>query len=96
MVKGNGYVRQILCEAAHSAAKTESQFKGFHKALTVRRGYKRATMAVAHKILEIVFVVLNKKEAYKDPKVNYEELMVKRNAPRWIAMLKKYYMKKIA
>lgn len=89
-------MRQILCEVAHSAARTECQFKGFHKALMIRRGYKRAIIAVGHKILETVFVILSKKEAYKDPKVNYEELMVKRNAPRWIAMLRKYYIPEVA
>ena len=62
----------------------------------IRRGYKRAIVAVGHKILETAFVVLSKKEAYKDPKVNYEALMVKRNAPRWIAMLRKYKQNKAA
>ena len=31
-------------------------------------------------------------KADKDHTVNYEELMVKRNAPRWIAALKRYNM----
>jgi hypothetical protein len=32
------------------------------------------------------FVILSNKEPYKDPKVNYEELLVMCNAPRWIAI----------
>ncbi len=88
--KGNVYVRQLLCEAANSAIRTESQFKGFYKGLVIRRGHKRAIVAVAHKILEVIFAVLKKKEPYKDPKIDYEALSVQRNAPRWINKLKKY------
>jgi len=88
--KGNIYVRQLLCEAANSAIRTESQFKGLYKGLVIRRGHKRAIVAVAHKILEVVFVILKKKEPYRDPKIDYEALAVKRNAPRWINKLKQY------
>ena len=88
--QGNRYVRQLLCEAANSAVKTESQFKGFYRGLVIRRGHKKAIVAVGHKILETIYVVLNKKEPYKDPKVDYEALMVKRNAPRWLKALQKF------
>jgi transposase len=88
--KGNKYVRQILCEASNSARKTESQFKGLYQGLAIRRGHNRAILAIGRKLLEITFVVLSKKEPYKDPKVDYEKLLVMRNAPRWIAKLKRY------
>jgi hypothetical protein len=79
-----------LCEIANSASKTNSQFKGYYKGLVIRRGVNRAIIALAHKILEIVYTVLNKKEPYKDPNINYEALVVERNAPRWFAALKKF------
>ena len=88
--KGNKYVRQLLCEAANSAIKTESQFRGYYQGLVIRRGHKQAIVAVGHKILEVIFVVLNRKEPYRDPKVDYEALMVKRNAPRWLKALQKF------
>jgi transposase len=88
--KGNKFVRQILCEASNSARKTESQFKYLYQGLVIRRGHNRAILAVGRKLLEITFVVLSKKEPYKDPKVDYEKLLVMRNAPRWIAKLKRY------
>lgn len=88
--KGNYYVRRTLCECAHAAAKTTSQFKGLHDGLVIRRGKKRAVIAVAHKQLEIAFTLLKNKQPYRDPQVSYEELVVKRNAPRWIEALKKY------
>jgi len=88
--KGNRYVRAILCEVANAARKTDSQFKGLYQGLVIRRGHKRAIIAVGHRILEVVYLLLSKKEPYRDPCVDYEALMVKRNAPRWIQALRKY------
>jgi hypothetical protein len=45
---------------------------------------------VGHKLLEIIYVILSKKEPYRDPGVDYERLVVDRNAPRWIKALQKY------
>jgi transposase len=47
-------------------------------------------MAVGHKLLQVIYVVLTKKEAYRDPGVDYEKLTVDRNAPRWLKALEKY------
>ena len=47
----------------------------------VRRGYKRAIVATAHKLLRVVYVVLRDARPYHDPEADYEELMVRRNAP---------------
>ena len=88
--KGDRYVKQILCEVSNSAIKTESQFKGFYKGIVIRRGHKRAIIAVGHKLLEIVYIVLSKKKPYKDPEIDYEALTVQRNAPRWIQALEKF------
>jgi transposase len=89
-VKGSPSLRKILCEVANSAIKTTSQFKCYYQALQIRRGYKRAIIASGHKILRVIFKLLSSGLAYFDPDVNYEELMVKRNAPRWLQCLTKY------
>ncbi|MDR1395737.1 MAG: transposase, partial [Deltaproteobacteria bacterium] len=68
--KGNRWVRRILCEAAQAAAKTESQFKGRFKGLTIARGRKRAIIAIAHKILRICFALLKSRGPYKDPEID--------------------------
>ena len=60
------------------------------KALMVRRGYKRAIAATAHKLLRVLYVVLRDARPYHDPEADYEALMVRRNAPRWIRMLHRY------
>jgi len=89
--RGNTTLREVLIECAHGAARThDCQFRGYHKALTVRRGFKRATVATAHKLLRVIFCVLTTATPYRDPHTDYEAMMVKRNAPRWIAMLAKH------
>lgn len=88
---GNKALRAVLVECAHGAARTHGcQFRGYHKALMVRRGYKRAIVATAHKLLRVLYVVLRDARPYQDPEADYEELMVRRNAPRWIRMLHRY------
>jgi hypothetical protein len=62
----------------------------YHKTLQVRRGYKKSIVAVAHKMMRIIFHMLKEKTPYRDPGVDYEELLARRNAPRWIAALNKY------
>lgn len=88
--KGNTQVKTLLCEIANSAVKTNSQFKGFYQGLKIRRGHKRAIVAVAHKIMKVVFAILKSKEPYRDPDINYEKLVVARNAPRWLRALEKF------
>jgi len=88
--KGNRYVKTILCEAAQSARRTQCQFKDVFQGLAGRRGYKRAIIAVGRKMLETAYIILKRNEPYRDPVVTYEELMVRRNAPRWLRALKKF------
>lgn len=61
-----------------------------YQGLVIRRGHKRTIIAIGHKILEVVFILLKKKEPYKDSIVDYERIVVDRNAPRWIKALGKY------
>ena len=89
--KGNAHLRSILIECAHAAARTKDcQFKSYHAGLKVRRGYKRATVATAHKMLRAIYHMLKNGELYRDPETDYEALMVRRNAPRWIRMMRKH------
>ena len=49
--KGNVYLRRILCEIAHAAARTHGvQFGRYKQQLAKRRGAGRAVVATAHKI----------------------------------------------
>lgn len=88
---GNPTLRAVLIESAHAAARTNNcQFQAFHQALTKRRGYKRAIVATAHKLLRCVFAVLRDRTPYRDPATNYEALLVHRNAPRWLRKLHQF------
>jgi transposase len=88
--KGNPYLRHLLCEMANAARRSHSALKAKYQSLVVRRGHGRSIMALAHKLIRVIFALLSKKEPYQDKTINYEELMVKRQAPRWIRALKKY------
>ena len=89
--KGNRYLRATLTECAQAAARTKGcQFQSYHKAIMIRRGYKRAVLATAHKLLRVLYALLRDGTPYRDPAISREALMVKRNAPRWIRMLRQY------
>lgn len=61
----------------------------------IRRGHKRAIIALGHKILRVVYVVLKNQKPYHDPEITYDEIVVKRNASRWMKKLEEHgYLKK--
>ena len=89
--RGNQTLRAVLVECAHGAARTNNcQFQAYHKALTGRRGYKRAIVATAHKLVRCVFAALRDGTPYRDPGTDYEALLVKRNAARWLRKLHEF------
>ena len=88
--KGNPWVRRLLCQFAHAASRTRCAFKSKFEALRLRRGHKRAIVAVAHKILKTVFLLISRQTHYRDSATDFEALSVARNAPRWLKMLKKH------
>ena len=60
------------------------------EALRLRRGHKRAIVAIAHKILKTVFLLIRRQTHYRDSAVDFEAMSVTRNAPRWLKMLRKH------
>ena len=88
--KGNLYVRRLLCEFAHAASRTKSVFQSKFQSLLVRRGYKRAIVAIAHKLLRTIYFMLSRGEYYPDSATDYEALSVQRNASRWIKKLREF------
>lgn len=51
---GNPTVRYLLCEAANAARNTKSAFKARYESLVIRRGHKRAIIALAHKMIRTI------------------------------------------
>jgi transposase len=65
--KGNVYLKTALVEAANAAARAKGTYlrdKFFR--LKARRGYKRATVAVAHKILVATYHMLSHQVSYNE------------------------------
>jgi transposase len=88
--KGNPYVRRILCECAHAASRTHCALRSRFQSLVVRRGHKRSIVALAHKMLRIIYFMLSHGTYYRDADTDYEALSVQRNASRWIKKLIKF------
>jgi transposase len=65
--KGNVYLKTALVEAANSAAKAKGTYlrDKFYR-LKARRGYKRAAVAIAHKILVAIYHMLSQQVSYND------------------------------
>jgi transposase len=64
---GNKYLRAALVQAAWAAVKQADTFlAAFYRRLAARRGKKKAIVAVAHKILVIVYTLLNTGQVYQE------------------------------
>jgi transposase len=65
--KGSRWLRQVLVEAAHVAAKTKQTYLAAqYKRIAARRGKKRVLIALGHTILVIVYSLLTRKQPYQD------------------------------
>jgi transposase len=88
--KGNKYLRRILVQVAWAAART----KGSHcqykfQQLAVRKGNKKALIALARKQLTVIWNMLSKKQAYNpnlQPVMSIENIVAK----------KKYLLKELS
>lgn len=86
--KGSAVIRYILCECANAARVTKSSLATKYKSLAIRKTHKKAIIAVAHKMIRVIYLMLTRKEPYRDPQVDYSAMSAKKNAPRWIRQLK--------
>jgi hypothetical protein len=76
----------LLCEFAQAAGRSRCALKDKFQALNVRKGHKRSIMTLGHKMLRTIYAMFSKNTHYVDKTVDYEALMVARNAPRWLQM----------
>ena len=54
----------------------------------VRKTHKKAIVAVAHKMIRLIYVLLSRGQPYIDQAIDYAAMSAKKNAPRWIKQLK--------
>ena len=67
---------------------TKSSLAAKYKSLMVRKTHKKSIVAVAHKMIRLIYLMLTRREPYRDPMVDYAAMSAKKNAPRWIRQLK--------
>lgn len=56
--RGSGELRSMLCEAAHQAAKPRHPLHPFFAKVCAKRGYRMAIIAIAHRLLRIMYAML--------------------------------------
>ncbi len=63
--KGNKYMRRILNQAAHAAARSKgTSFQAVFRRLLPRLGYKSAIWAIAHRLYRLVWKILHEGISY--------------------------------
>jgi len=66
--KGNKWLRVVLVQCAWAASRSKgTHLRQLYGRLVGRRGKKRALVAVAHRLLVIVYNVLKKNQVYEEP-----------------------------
>ena len=72
--QGNGWLRSGLVQAAHSAVMVkDTYFAKVYRRLAMRRGAKKAILAVAHRLLVAVYHMLRKHEPYRAPEPSAQD-----------------------
>jgi transposase len=85
---GNSVIRSILCECANAARMTKSTLAAKYRSLMVRKSHKKSIIAVAHKMIRLIYLMLSRRQPYIDQAIDYAAMSARKNAPRWIKQLK--------
>jgi transposase len=85
--KANCYVKRGLCQAAWAASHTKRTYlSAFYRRMCVRKGASKAIVALAHHMIQVIYQVLSRREAYVELGGDYYD---QRNKPRMVAHLVK-------
>jgi transposase len=71
--RGSRELRAMLCEAAHHARRASHPLNPYFATLCARRGYKTATIAVAHRLCRILFAMLRDATDFQPQRLGLEE-----------------------
>ncbi len=87
--KGNKFLRRVLAQAAWAASRCKTGYlRAFFHRVKARRGWSKAIVAVAHKILVFAFQILSTNTPYQDLGSDYfDRLHPQRTAQRLIQKL---------
>lgn len=82
--KGNRWLRQALIEAASAAARSKGTYLGaYYQRLRKRMGHKKAIVALAHRILVIIYHLLGEQQPYRELGPGYAEEQANDASKRW-------------
>lgn len=80
--RGSKELRSMLCEAAHHARRPTHPLNPYFSSLCVRRGYRMAVVAVAHRICRILYAMLRDEANFDVSKVAVERGYFERTTVR--------------
>lgn len=89
-ISANQHVRRVLVEVANAAIRSKCYFKERFQTWRMRLGYKKSVVAIAHKIIKIVYLMLTRNVPYQDKSADFQAGLAGRNRSRWIKALKKH------
>jgi transposase len=82
---GNRWLQRVMCQVAWAAAHTRTTYYASQfRRLAARRDAKRATIAVAHSILETMYHMLRRRAPYRDLGSDYFERLHGDNYQRYL------------
>jgi transposase len=82
--KGNRWLRQALIEAACAAARSKGTYLGaVYQRLRKRMGHKKALVALAHRMLVIIYHLLKEQQSYRELGTEYAEEKAAEASKRW-------------
>jgi transposase len=86
---GNRFLRTVLVQAAHAAARTRSTYlSAQYRRLATRRGKKRAIMAVAHPMLIMAYYMIQRQAPYREAGADFfDQLQPEDTARRLVKRL---------
>ena len=91
MIHGNKYVQSALVEAAWGGTKKkDSYLKAFYQRLLIKKGSKKALIAIAHKIIKAAYHILKDKVEYKEPLLQIEKAKIRskqKNVQKFVTQL---------
>jgi len=79
--EGRKYLRWGLVQVANAAIKSPGSLREFYQRLKQRKGHGKAIVALARKILTLIWVVLTKKEEFREKK----DALLRRKVSRMIS-----------
>ncbi len=89
--KGNKYMRRVLNQAAHAAARSKgTHFQAVFRRLLPRLGYKSAVWAIAHRLCRLVWKILHRGIRYVEQGIGVEPKLLIYRAQSLAKQLRKF------